>query len=121
MNNSPDMMTAAMNMFLALAIVLAILLTLFYLFKKLVKKDYSNSGNSLIKILDSSFIGVKKRIALVEVPGAVLVLGITNNNISFLTRINKEDVAQEMQVTGSALPKSGFAEKLINIISKKKM
>ena len=120
MSNSPDMVTTALNLFFALIIVLVSLLLLFYLFKKVVKKYYNNSGNRLIKVLDSSFIGVKKNISLVEVPGAVLVLGITNDNISLLTRIEREDVMKELHETGSMKQGSFFAEKLGNIISKGK-
>ena len=99
MNNSPDMVTTALNLFFALVIVLASLLLLFYFFKKVVKKYYHNSDNMLIQVLDTSFIGVKKNISLVEVPGAVLVLGITNDNISFLTKIDKKDVMKKLEKT----------------------
>ncbi|MBL0716789.1 MAG: flagellar biosynthetic protein FliO [Desulfosarcina sp.] len=99
MNSSPDMFSTALNLFFALIIVLASLLLLFYFFKKVMKKYYHNSDNMLIKVLDTSFLGVKKNISIVEVPGAVLVLGITNDNISFLTKINKEDVMKKMAET----------------------
>ncbi|MCD6274257.1 MAG: flagellar biosynthetic protein FliO [Deltaproteobacteria bacterium] len=120
MSNSPDMVTTALNLFFALIIVLVSLLLLFYLFKKGVKKYYNNSDNKLIKVLDSTFIGVKKNISLVEVPGAVLVLGITNDNISFLTRIDRKDITKELHETGSMKQGSFFAEKLGNIILKGK-
>jgi flagellar biogenesis protein FliO len=121
MSNSPDMVTTALNLLFALVIVLVSLLLLFYLFKKGVKKYYNNSDNKLIKVLDSTVIGVKKNILLVEVPGAVLVLGITNDNISFLTRIDRKDIAKELHETGSLKQGSFFAEKLGNIILKRKI
>ena len=99
MNSGPDMLTTVLNLFFALIIVLAGLLLLFYFFKKVIKKYYHNSDNMLIKVLDTSFIGVKKNISIVEVPGAILVLGITNDNISFLTSIDKEDVMKKMDKT----------------------
>ena len=99
MNSSPDMFSTVLNLFFALIIVLATLLLLFYFLKKVIKKYYHKSDNMLIQVLDTSFLGVKKNISLVEVPGAVLVLGITNDNISFLTKINKEDVIKKMAET----------------------
>ena len=120
MSNSPDMVATALNLLFALIIVLVSLLLLFYLFKKVMKKYHNNSGNRLIKVLDSSFLGVKKNISIVEVPGAVLVLGITNDNISLLTRIDREAVMKELHETRGMEEGSWFAEKLGNIISKGK-
>ncbi len=118
MNNSPDMAATALNLFFALIIVLISLLLLFYLFKKAIKKYYHNSGGRLIQVLDTSFLGVKKNISLVKVPGAVLVLGITNDNISLLTRIDSKDIMDEPPEPESLSEEPCFAAKLGNIISK---
>jgi flagellar biogenesis protein FliO len=46
----------------------------------------------LIRVISSQYIGIKKHIALVEVPGAVLVLGVSNDTIALLTKIEDPGV-----------------------------
>ena len=44
-----------------------------------------------IRVLESTHLGVKKSIAMVQVPGAVLVLGVTTERIILLERIDDPD------------------------------
>ncbi len=46
----------------------------------------------MIRVIASQYIGIKKNIALVEVPGAVLVLGVSNDTIALLTKIEDPGV-----------------------------
>ena len=48
-------------------------------------------GGRRIRVLENAHLGVKKRIAMVQVPGAVLVLGITAERIALLERIDDPD------------------------------
>ena len=92
MNTAPDALSTALQMFTALGIVLGGLLVVFYFMKRFLKRDKGGSSQQLIRVVASQYVGIKKNIALVEVPGAVLVVGITNDNISLLTKIeDKED------------------------------
>lgn len=42
-----------------------------------------------IRVLSRSYLGVKKEVALIEVGGEYLLLGITPDSISLLTRFDK--------------------------------
>lgn len=87
MNMAPDPISTTLQMLTALAIVLGGLFVVFYLAKRFLKRDVSGSGDPLIRVIASQYIGIKKNIALVEVPGAVLVLGVSNDTIALLTKI----------------------------------
>jgi flagellar protein FliO/FliZ len=92
MNTAPDALSTALQMFTALGIVLGGLLVVFYFMKRFLKRDKGGSNQQLIRVVASQYVGIKKNIALVEVPGAVLVVGISNDNISMLTKIEDKIV-----------------------------
>ena len=48
----------------------------------------------MIRVLASQYIGMKKNISLVQVPGAILVIGITGDSIRLLTRIDDPEVLE---------------------------
>ena len=106
MNATPDMMATTLKMLAALALVLAGLGGFFYISKRVMRKDMGAPGGKMIRVLASQHIGMKKNISLVEVPGAVLVLGIAGDSIRLLTRI--DDPAVLKQIHNSATER-GFA------------
>ncbi|MEI6262100.1 MAG: flagellar biosynthetic protein FliO [Deltaproteobacteria bacterium] len=59
---------------------------------QLVKRLLNAAGSAgkkdqLLRVLNVRPIGIKKQIALVEIPGAVLVIGITGDRIQLLDKI----------------------------------
>ena len=92
MNMAPDAISTTLQMLTALAIVLGGLFVVVYFAKRFLKRDAGGPGNPLIRVIASQYIGVKKNIALVEVPGTVLVIGVSNDNISLLTKIEDPNV-----------------------------
>ena len=106
MNATPDMMATTLKMLAALALVLAGLGVFFYISKRVMRKDMGAPGGKMIRVLASQYIGVKKNISLVEVPGAVLVLGIAGDNIRLLIRIDDPTVLEQIHTSAA---ESGFA------------
>jgi len=90
--DSLDMVASSWKMFYTLIFVLAAMFFLFYLFKKFVWKNggLGGSGKS-VKVLSTGFLGPKKSLALVEIPGEILVLGIADGHISLLSNIRDEE------------------------------
>ncbi|MFH0926657.1 MAG: flagellar biosynthetic protein FliO, partial [bacterium] len=80
----PDnILSASIRVVASLAIVMGlILLTFFFLKKYKDKANLIGQKKKVIKVIGSSYLGYKKSVSLVEMPGRVLVLGITNNHIS---------------------------------------
>ena len=106
MNPAPDALSTTLQMLTALAIVLGGLLAVFYLLKRFLRRDAGGPGNPLIRVIASQYIGVKKNIALVEIPGTVLVLGVSNDNISLLTTIEDQSVVDAIRQKSSRLTPS---------------
>jgi len=111
MNTSPDVASSALQILMALGIVLGGLLGVFYMLKRYLKRDAGGAGGKLIRVVASQYVGIKKNIALVEVPGAMLVVGISNDKISLLTKIDdKEVLAGLRQETSGVAP--SFSDQL---------
>lgn len=118
MNYAPDLFTTALKMLSALGIVLGGMFVLFYFMKRYLKRDSIGSTEKLIKVLASSYVGIKKSIALVEVPGAVLVVGITNDNISLLSKIEDKDILDKFRATGVDQTSTSFSDQLQKLSSR---
>jgi len=90
MSYQPDFIWTAVKMLVALGILLGVLIIALYFAKRIFKGGGNQPKRRMIRVLANTYVGVKKNISLVEVPGAILVLGVTSDTISLLTKI--EDV-----------------------------
>ena len=106
MNSSPDMVSGAFQMLTALGIVLGGLLLVFYFMKRYLKRDVGGSSGQLIQVIASQYIGIKKTIALVKVPGTILVVGVSNDKISLLTKIEDKEIIEAIQQEASGISPS---------------
>jgi flagellar protein FliO/FliZ len=93
-------------MLTALGLVLGGLLVCVYFIKRFLKKDVGGSKEQLIKVIASQYIGIKKNISLVEIPGSILVVGVSNDNISLLTKIEDEVVLDALRQENSRITPS---------------
>ncbi len=116
MIDQPDFIATAIKMFSALLLVLGIFMGSFYLLRRFLKRDVTGPGQKIIRIIDRSYIGVKKSVTLVEVPGKILVLGVTSDRISLLTRIEDPDSIEQIKessVSGAPLSFSNHLSRLL--------
>ena len=96
-----ELVPSSLKMFSMLAVVLGIMFLLFFGFKKYVLKNTMfGGGEKLVNVLGSGFLGPKKNIVLVEVAGEVLVLGMSQDNISLLTNITDPEKIEEIKSKG---------------------
>ena len=112
MSYSPELLASAFKMLAALAVVLGGLFVVALIAKRYVGLRGGHSKNRLIRVLANSQLGVKKSIALVEVPGAVLVVGITNDNIRLLSQIENKDTVQQLTESGDNRTAHSFSDYL---------
>ena len=118
MNATPDLFSTALKMLAALGLVLGGLGIFFYITKRVLRKDFAGSRDKLIRVLANQYIGLKKSIALVEVPGAVLVIGISGDSIRLLTKIEDTRILDQIyrEETGPKTP--SFSDQLNKIASR---
>lgn len=88
MNYAPDLTVTAVKMVLSLVLVLAILWGLRRWTQHRLPQGQAADGRRLIQVLGTHYLGVKKSLTIVQVPGTILVLGISADRINLLTRID---------------------------------
>ena len=120
MNAAPDLTMTALKMISALGIILGGMFILFYFSKRFMNRDSSSSNQKLIKIIASQYMGAKKNISLVEVPGAILVLGISNDTIRLLTKIEDQETLEKLRYSKTGSTPS-FSDHLNRITSRFKI
>lgn len=119
MNYSPDLTMATLKMILSLAVVLALV----WGGSRLAKKKLPMAGggkNNRIQVLESHYLGVKKAIALVKVPGSVLVIGLGPDRVSLLSKIEEPAVLSSVEADAGTQPSGlSFRDQLRRITGTK--
>jgi flagellar biosynthetic protein FliO len=118
MTYQPEFIATAVKMFSALLLVMGIFFGSFYLLRRVVRRGGAGPGRELIKIIDRSYLEPKKKILLVEVSGEFLVLGITNDRISLLTKIEDKDGVQQLSKKGPMGASVSFSSHLSRLMAK---
>ncbi len=96
MNYPPDFIWTAIKMLVSLGILSGVLIIALYFAKRIFKRGVNPSKGRMIRVLANTYVGVKKNISLVEVPGAILVLGVTSDAITLLTKIEDVEVLNKL-------------------------
>ena len=87
MNQQPEIALTGLKIFITLGIILACLLAVSYVLKKHVLKGKYNRHGKLINIIENKYIGVKKSILAVQIPNAILIVGLSGDNMCLLDKI----------------------------------
>ncbi|HFQ80959.1 MAG TPA: flagellar biosynthetic protein FliO [Desulfobacterales bacterium] len=91
-SDTMNLMAAVARMAGALALVVGLLLLLIYILKKSGLAQGVKGGGTRIKIIETRMVAPKKYIAIADVAGKYMALGITEHNINLLTRLKAEDL-----------------------------
>lgn len=118
MSASPDLFSTALKMLSSLVIVLGGMFVVLYFMKRVLKRDTVASKEKLIRVVSNTYLGVKKNISLVEVPGALLVLGITNDNICLLSKIEDKEILDNLKKPEENHLQSSFSNHLHRLSGK---
>ncbi len=101
MSESPDLTLAALKMFVSLAVVLAIIWGLYKVAKKSLPMAQGSTKGKSMQVLESQYLGLKKTITMVQIPGAILVLGVSPDKVNLLTRIDDPAVIQGIMASAN--------------------
>lgn len=101
MSTAPDVFSGTYQMLAALGVVLGGLLLLFWFVKRFLKREIAGTNRQLIKVIANQYVGIKKNIAMIQVPGSILVVGLSNDKISLLTKIEDQAILDAVQLQGS--------------------
>ena len=110
---------AAVRMVGVLALILVLLIGGFYLVRRLMPAGMrSKLAGRGIKVLSQHALGPKRTLTVVEVCGQTLLLGVTDQNISFLTKIDDTSMIEADREGGSGRG-LGFGQALKRALSSK--
>lgn len=115
MTPPPDLTMAGIKMVLVLLVLLGGLLAVLYAVRRL--SGARHFPGRPIRVLASSYLGPRKVISLVEIPGKILVLGVTKNDIRVLDKIDDEGVMARFRTSDTERPPISFSEHLKRLTS----
>jgi flagellar protein FliO/FliZ len=118
MNATPDMLATAFKMLAALGLVLGGLGFFFFFTKRFMRKDSGRTHDKMIRVLANQVMGIKKSISLVQVPGAILVIGISGDSIRLLSQIEDKDILDRIQKEATGFIAPSFSDQLNKITSR---
>ena len=118
MNATPDMLSTALKMLAALGLVLGGLGVFFFFAKRVMHKNIGRNQDKLIHVLANQYLGMKKNISAVQVPGAILIIGISGDSIRLLTKIEDPEILERFQKQAVGHLAPSFSDHLNKITSR---
>ena len=97
MNAVPELLPSTLKMIAALAVVLGGLFVAMHVMRRCLRRSPGPSKAQLVRVVASQPIGVKKAVTLVEVPGCVLVLGVSGDRIQMLARLDDPQALERVR------------------------
>ena len=98
---TPELVAAAVKMIGVLVFIVGGLLAFNMYSKRFFKNGVAGAGHKSVQVLENTPIGIKKSVTLVRIPGAVLVLGVTNDRITLLDRMDGHNYEELAGATSS--------------------
>ena len=106
----PELWGTGLKTFGMLCIVLAILVVVLFLMKRFFYLKDGFGQGQFIKVLSSHHLTPKERIALIDVVGEKIVVGITPESITFLTKIERPEALDRIEsIEAAGTPHGVFA------------
>lgn len=90
MNTTSDVWFAFVKTFSMLFLVLAFIVMVFYLVRKLSTAKGSGSGKEFIKVLSVHHLSPKEKLVLLDVLGDTILIGVTPAQISKIATVNTD-------------------------------
>ncbi|MFZ3049078.1 MAG: flagellar biosynthetic protein FliO [Desulfatirhabdiaceae bacterium] len=90
---------------LKMTLALIVLIGFLILFKRYIGglgTARTGKGTKPIRVVSVCHISLKQHVALVQIPGAILVLGITPDRMTVLSRITDSELIEQVLTTGAS-------------------
>ena len=111
---SPDLWVTLLKSAAMLSIVLALLIGILFLMRRLFYGNARISGRGLIRTVASNYVAPKERIVLIEVLGEMVLLGITPHAINCLAKFPADG---RLEIPEPSPPDRFFPDFLRNALS----
>ncbi|NIA19143.1 MAG: hypothetical protein GWP07_01710 [Xanthomonadaceae bacterium] len=95
---SAGLLYPGMRMFASLAALIALILISYRPVKKMLQKTGNAPDGGLVKILQTIPIGMKRQIMFLDVADEVLVIGLSGDQMTMLTRITEPEKLESLRL-----------------------
>lgn len=106
------------KMISALCLVVFAIYGTIWLLKRLTTKGRRRSGQGLLEVVETAYLGPKKTVSLVRVAGKSVLIGSTDNQISMLTELSEDETAAALSEPTAEPAEDAFKD-LLAVASKK--
>ena len=113
MSSTSDIWLAFARTFSILFVVLALLILVFYMIRRLTNARGAKGARTYISVLGIHHFSPKEKLALVNIMGKTVLIGITPNQISKLTTIDA-DIDLPLEENKEKLKFSSFLSKKLS-------
>jgi flagellar biogenesis protein FliO len=86
----PELMGMLLRLLFALIGLVGILVVARFTLKRSGRIGAMAGSRNLVQVISTGYIGVKKSVTIVKIPDAILVLGVTNERITLLSKIEDQ-------------------------------
>ncbi|MGD9007518.1 MAG: flagellar biosynthetic protein FliO [Desulfobacteraceae bacterium] len=86
----PELMSMLLRLLFAFIGLVGILVVARFTLKRSGRLGAMVGSRSLVQVVSTGYIGVKKSVTIVKIPDAILVLGVTNERITLLSKIEDQ-------------------------------
>lgn len=114
---APTPLSSMLQMVLGLALVLALIVAMAWLFRRFA--GGMMAGNGRVRVIGGTLIGQRERVVIVEVEGEWLVLGVTPHAVNLLTRQPRPDDAPSAAAAVPAEPFSRWLKTALDRASRR--
>lgn len=115
-----ELVPAALKMITALLVVVGGLVLMVYFLRRISGFRSGRFEHGWINVLATGSLGLKKHISLVQVPGEILVVGISGERINLLTSIKDPALINRLKEQMTEKPGAPFGQYLQHFTSRLK-
>lgn len=116
--HNPSIAVAAVKAIGALAVIIGLLALLAAALKKFGLSAHSPHGNRLISVLDTKMIAPKKYVAVIDIAGQTMAIGVSEQQITLLTKLEPGERLQKL--AEKPAPSSSFSSLLSRAVNRNK-
>lgn len=102
----------------SLGLVLGIMILLAFFFKKIGVSGGNLKQGSLIKIMDTRMIAPKKYVSVLQVANEYVVVGITEQNINLLSKLNNTEEIEKFCLTDDTAKSNTLGNSFSTLLQK---
>jgi flagellar protein FliO/FliZ len=93
-----DVFASVVKMISSLAVVLGLMVAAAYVLKRVFQRVGTvQSDGGLVRVLSTHYLGPKNSVMVMEVLGNIMVIGISNNQMSLLATISDPEAVEKLR------------------------